>query len=136
MAIYIGADDLRPSLPGKTDEQLEAMAVEAEALAAAYAPCLFAPGFDPADPVNARRVASAKAILRRAVVYDAEAGTGAVTSTSVRAGDFSKDHQVDTKQKQSGMLFSPMQADALRALCPPKIRPQGAYSVPLGVPGL
>lgn len=136
MSAIIGVEDLRSSLPGKTDEQIEQLADEAEALAAAYAPCLFSPTFDAADPVNAQRVASFKAILRRAVAYDTAAGTGAVTSTSVRADAFSKDQQIDTRQRQSGMLFSPLQIEALRRLCPPKVRDLGSYSVPLGMPGL
>ncbi|WP_010540380.1 hypothetical protein [Dietzia alimentaria] len=136
MSTIIGVDDLRSSLPGKTETEMQQIADEAEALAAAYAPCLFSPAFDAADPANAHRVASFKAILRRAVAYDSAAGSGAVTTTSVRADAFSKDQQIDTRQRQSGMLFSPLQIDALRALCPPKVRDLGVYSVPLGMPGL
>lgn len=136
MSSIIGVDDLRSSLPGKTDNELQQIADEAEALAAAYAPCLFAASFDPVDPVNAQRIASFKAILRRAVAYDTAAGHGAVTTTSVRADAFSKDQQIDNRQRQSGMLFSPMQVEALRKLCPPKVRDLGSYSVPLGMPGL
>lgn len=136
MSIIITVEDLRSSLPGRTDEEIQQFADEAEALAAAYAPCLFAPGFDRSSPVNAHRVASLKAILRRAIAYDVAAGSGAVTTTSVRADAFSKDQQIDNRQRQSGMLFSPMQVEALRRLCPPKVRDLGSYSVPLGIPGL
>lgn len=136
MSIIISIQDLRSSLPGRTDEELQQFADEAEALAAAYAPCMFAASFDAQAPANAQRVASFKAILRRAVSYDVAAGTGAVTTTSVRADAFSKDQQIDNRQRQSGMLFSPLQIDALRRLCPPKVRDLGSYSVPLGMPGL
>lgn len=118
MGYIITGEDLASSLPGMTGPELEKAAEDAEALAETYAPCLFDPAFDPAAPVNARKVARFRAIVRRAVAYDAEAGSGAVTTTSVSApGGFSKNQSVDTKQKQAGMLFSPAQIDALKALC-------------------
>lgn len=118
MGYILVGDDLASSLPGLTGPELEKVADDAEALAESFAPCLFDPAFDPGAAVNARKVARFKAIVRRAVAYDAEAGSGAVTTTSVSApGGFSKNQSVDTKQKQAGMLFSPAQVDALRALC-------------------
>lgn len=117
MGYIITGEDLASSLPGLTGPELEKAADDAEALAETYAPCLFDPAFNPAAPANVRKVARFKAIVRRAVAYDAEAGAGAVTSTSTTAGPFARNEQVDTTQKQSGMLFSPAQIDALRALC-------------------
>lgn len=131
MGVIIDGRDLRSSLPGRTDEELEEVANDVEALAETYAPCLFLPTFDPALPTNARKVAQFKAIVRRAVAYDAEAGAGAVTTTAVSApGGFSKNQSVDTTQKQAGMLFSPAQIEALKALCGRRARAGGVSMVP------
>lgn len=131
MGLIIDGGDLRSSLPGRSDAELEEIAADVEALAETYAPCLFVASFDPATPVNARKVAQFKAIVRRAVAYDAEAGSGAVTTTSVSAaGGFSKNQSIDTTQKQAGMLFSPAQADALKALCGRRLRAGGVSMVP------
>lgn len=102
-------DDLASVLPDKTPEERDLIAADVEALAAIYTPCL-------AD-LGAVQVAQFKAIVRRAVAYDVEAGGGAVTSRSLSAGPFSRAEQVDTRQRQAGMLFAPAQIDALRALC-------------------
>jgi len=119
---FITPEDLRPFLPSVPDSDLQDWIDDAVGIAVSIAPCISKPGFP--------HGAALKAILRSAIRYNAGAGNGAVTQVS--AGSFQK--TVDTRQTQSGILFSPAQEDRLRALCRPRAPKYGAYSVPLGSP--
>ncbi|MFI8660112.1 hypothetical protein ACIGKR_08985 [Rhodococcus qingshengii] len=120
--VFITPEDLRPYLPGKSDTDLQGWIDDAMGIAIQIAPCIERPSF-------AHR-AALKAILRSAIRYNAAAGNGSVTQTS--AGPFQK--TVDTKQVQSGILFSPAQVAQLKDMCKSKAPHQGAYSVPFGAP--
>lgn|SRR5690606_10150820 len=118
----ISPDDLRPFLPNVPEADLQEWINDAVGLAGQIAPCIFSPKFP--------HRAALKAILRSAIRYNAGAGNGAVTQVS--AGSFQK--TVDTRQTQSGVLFSPSQIERLEALCRSRTPNYGAYSVPLGAP--
>lgn len=118
----ISPDDLRPFLPNVPEADLQEWINDAWGIAEQIAPCINSPTFV--------HRAALKAILRSAIRYNAGAGNGAVTQVS--AGSFQK--TVDTRQTQSGILFSPAQEKQLSELCRVRVPNYGAYSVPLGTP--
>lgn len=124
MAEIITPEDLALALPDEAPERLAEVIEDALAFARIYAPCI--------DSVtDPKKVAALRAVLRQAIVYNIEAGSGAVTQET--AGSFSR--SIDTTQPRSSTFFSPSQQDALRQLCAaPGIALTGAYSVRLGVP--
>ncbi|MDV8066393.1 hypothetical protein R4P64_07740 [Rhodococcus sp. IEGM 1366] len=119
---FITIEDLRPYLPGRPDTDLQDYIDDALGIAIQIAPCIERPSF-------AHR-AALKGILRSAIRYNASAGNGSVTQTS--SGPFQK--TTDTRQAQSGILFSPAQVERLEAMCKSTVPTQGAYSVPFGRP--
>lgn len=119
---FIEVTDLRPFLPGQTDEQIQGWIDDALALAITFAPCIERPTF-------AHR-AALKALLRSAIRYSVGAADGAVTQVS--GGPWQK--SVDTRQAQSGVLFSPAQIERLEQMCRVRVAEPNAHSVPLGPP--
>lgn len=110
-------EDLRDDLPGLSQAQIESRIQEAVSIAALYCPALTREDFPHKD--------AARAILRRAIIYDEE----------------NKDERTQTQQagsyqitkfagQRSGTLFSPSQIEALKALQPRPVLPQ-AFSVAL-----
>ena len=123
---FIEPSDLAASLPDVDPVRLDEVIADAVAFARVYAPCIDSDAFK----ANAAKVAALKAILRKAIVYDIEAGSGAVTQQT--AGPFSQ--SVDTTQRASSTFFSKAQQDALRALCRGNTAVSGVYTIALGQP--
>ncbi|NKU16378.1 hypothetical protein GS928_25440 [Rhodococcus hoagii] len=74
--------------------------------------------------------AALKALLRSAIRYSVGAADGAVTQVS--GGPWQK--SVDTRQAQSGVLFSPAQIERLEQMCRIRVAEPNAHSVRLGPP--
>ncbi|MFF2026566.1 hypothetical protein [Rhodococcus koreensis] len=119
---FIKVDDLRPYLKGLSDEEIRGWIDDAIALAETYAPCIVKPSF--------AHGAALKALLRSAIRYSVGASDGAVTQVS--GGPWQK--SVDTRQAQSGVMFSKLQIERLENMCLIRVPLHGAYSVPLGAP--
>jgi len=100
-------EDFRLSLPDTPDEELQILIEDAEALAALYAPCITSPTF--------KQTAAAKAIIRKAVIYDVKAQEEGNNIAKESTGPYSVDYATPTR---SGALFSKAQIEALKALCP------------------
>lgn len=112
--------DFGDKLSGLTTEEAEQVIEDAEALALLYAPCIANPQFN--------NIAAAKAIIRKAVIYDYEASSA--RRQTEQTGPYSITNFAPTR---SGTFYSPSQIEALKALCkqPPLA---GAYSVQLEYP--
>lgn len=118
----IEPSDLAASLPGLSPERASELCADANAEALLAAPCL-------ATLTDATKLASAKAILRRAIRYEVESGGSVQTQTT---GPHSV--TVAPSARRAPRLLAPLQVADLRALCSaPAVLPQ-AYSVPLGRP--
>jgi len=100
-------EELRVSLPDTPDEELEVLIQDAEAIAALYAPCITSPTF--------KQKAAAKAIIRKAIVYDVQAQEEGNNVARESTGPYAVDYRTPTR---SGALFSNQQIEALRAMCP------------------
>lgn len=112
--------DLSTDISNVPDEELQQWIEDAEAIAAIYAPCIQSPSF--------QYVTAAKAIIKKAIVYDFEAK--AAKAQSQQAGPFQQTNPAPTR---SGTFYSPSQIEALKALCGVK-QVAGAYSIQLDMP--
>lgn len=100
-------EEIRASLPDTPDEELEILIEDAEAIAALYAPCITSPVF--------KQRAAAKAIIRKAIVYDVKAQEEGNNVVRERTGPYDVEYRTPTR---SGAFYSKQQVEALKALCP------------------
>ena len=100
-------EDIRSSLPDTPDEELEILIEDAEAIAALYAPCITSPVF--------KQKAAAKAIIRKAIIYDVQSQEEGSNVAKETTGPYSVDYRTPTR---SGTFYSKAQVEALKALCP------------------
>lgn len=115
------AQDLVGALPDATPEELQILIEDAEALAAVYAPCITSPSF--------KNKAAAKAIIRKAIVYDVQAQEEGNNISREATGPYSKEYRTPTR---SGTFYSKSQIEALQRLC--VLAVPGVYSLQLGSP--
>jgi hypothetical protein len=113
-------EEMTGYLPGLTPEEVAQLIVDAEAIASVYAPCIKHPAFRHKD--------AARAIIRKAIVYDVESQNA--NRQSVTTGPYTVSNFAPTR---SGTFYSPSQIEALRTLCP-QASTAGMYSVQLEQP--
>lgn len=111
MGVYVQPEDFAAALPTVDPTRLAEVIADVEAVATAMAPGIKAPEFK----ADAERMATVKAILRAAVIYQCE---------PVNDGDHPK----------SPLVLSPSQIDALRNLTRGQVAVTGVYTVRLGPP--
>ena len=111
MAAIIEPSDLDGKMPtGWTPDQVQAEIDTAVAWARIYVPCL--------DNLDVGDVAAVKAVLRKAVPYNAAAASSPTGSTinRVDAGPMGFSTET-TAPRDSGTYFSPAQVTVLERLC-------------------
>lgn len=111
-------DDLQASLPEESPEKLQELIDDAESIAAIYAPCITSPTF--------KYKAAAKAIIRKAIVYDVNAQEEGNNVAKQATGPHSVEYKTATR---SGTFYSKQQIEALQRLCG-SVQP-GMHSVQL-----
>lgn len=110
MADIITPPDLQVFNPDLSEAKANEMISDALAEAYRVAPCLKTVE----DPDI---LASAKAVLRRAILRWADSGTGALQQWSNTDGPFGRSATIDTRVSGSVGLFYPSEESKLRDLC-------------------
>lgn len=111
-AVEITPADLAPFTVDNPipEDKAEAMIEDALAQAAQVAPCILEEDFP------AGKAATAKSILRGALLRWHESGQGALSQSQQTAGVFSTSQMFDTRQPRRG-IFYPSEKDDLKQLC-------------------
>lgn len=97
-------EEIQQALPELSDEEATNLITDVEAVAAVYAPCITSPTF----PYKA----AAKAIIKKAIVYDVESKEDHVKREVM--GPFQTEY---TTHSRSGTFFSKSQIETLQSLC-------------------
>lgn len=116
----LNVEDLQVSLPDVPSDELQQMITDAEAIAAIHAPCITNPTF--------KHKAAAKAIIRKAIIYDVNAQEEGNNVSKQSTGPHAIEYKTATR---NGAFYSKSQIDALKALC--VVAAPGMYSVQLGL---
>lgn len=109
-------EELRVQLPDLTDEQINILIRDVEAVAAIHAPCITSPVFPHKD--------AARAVIKKAIVYEVQSREEANNVKRESMGPYAAEYTVPTR---SGSYFSKSQIETLQRLCP-AVRP-GVYSI-------
>lgn len=99
-------EDLAIALPNVPNDRLQELIVDAEAIAAVYAPCITSPTF--------KYKSAAKAIIKKAIVYEIESAEDSNNVARQATGPHSVEYKTPTR---SGAYYSKSQIETLQRLC-------------------